>query len=167
VTLLILSEGLMNAKLVPLEFETVDEHWNVFLLSDGAKLKQMFVLTAIAREDAYDAIGRPVYQPFFLNVYVPFSPEELRGEPSNVVPSPRTIEALETGVEAVSIKQVVYDEPNVYKLSDGTVASFKTAITSIKRSLKYHDPLGMPIYSVGWTLIPSYVVPTGLWKTEA
>ena len=39
----------MNAKLTPLEFETIDEHWNVFLLSDGTKLKEKHVLLSIAR----------------------------------------------------------------------------------------------------------------------
>ncbi|MFP3131183.1 MAG: hypothetical protein RXR51_06370 [Nitrososphaeria archaeon] len=77
----------MSAKLTPLEFEVIDEHWNVFLLSDGTKLKEKHVLLSIARMDTYDALGRPIYQPFLFTFFVPLAPEELRGEPSNFVPS--------------------------------------------------------------------------------
>jgi len=54
----------MNAKLKPLEFEVIDEHWNVYLLSDGTKLKEKHVLLSIVRTDAFDTLERPVYQPF-------------------------------------------------------------------------------------------------------
>lgn len=93
----------MPETLIPLSFETVDEHWNVYLLSDETRLKQKFVLTAIARTDVYDALGRPVYKPFFVNLFVPVSPEELRGGPSSFIPSPRTVEDAE--VEAVHIEK--------------------------------------------------------------
>ena len=154
----------MNAKLTPLEFETIDEHWNVFLLSDGTKLKKKHVLLSIARTDAFDALGRPLYQPFLFTLLVPLAPEELRGGPSSFIPSPRTVEDAE--VEVVRIEKVEYEEPNVCKLEDGTIASFKTAIMSIKRSLKYYDPLGMPLYSVGWSLVPFFESPKTLWRKE-
>jgi hypothetical protein len=60
----------MTAKLVPLEFEVIDEHWNVYLLSDGTKLKEKHVLLSIARTDTYDALGRPVYQPVLFTFLV-------------------------------------------------------------------------------------------------
>jgi len=133
-------------------------------IKDLENEKQKFVLTAIARTDVYDALGRPVYKPFFVNLFVPVSPEELRGGPSSFIPSPRTVEDAE--VEAVHIEKVEYEEPNVCKLEDGTIASFKTAIMSIKRSLKYYDPLGMPLYSVGWSLVPFFESPKTLWRKE-
>ena len=154
----------MNAKLTPLEFEKIDEHWNVFLLSDGTKLKEKHVLLSIARTDTYDALGRPIYQPSLFTFFVPLAPEELRGEPSNVVPSPRAL--VEAGTEAVRVEKVEYEEPNIYKLEDGTHASFRIVITSIKRSLKYFDQFGMPVYIVESTIAPSFGVPKSLWKSE-
>jgi len=154
----------MNAKLAPLEFEVIDEHWNVYLLSDGTKLKEKHVLLSIARTDTYDALGRPIYQPFLFTLLVPLAPEELRGEPSNVVPSPRAL--VDAGTEAVRVEKVEYDEPNIYRLEDGTTASFRITITSIKRSLKYYDHLGMPVYIVESTVAPSFGIPKSLWKSE-
>jgi len=72
-------------------------------IKDLENEKQKFVLTAIARTDVYDALGRPVYKPFFVNLFVPVSPEELRGGPSSFIPSPRTVEDAE--VEAVHIEK--------------------------------------------------------------
>jgi len=156
----------MTAKLVPLEFEVIDEHWNVYLLSDGTKLKEKHVLLSIARTDVFDAFGRPVYQPSLFTFFVPLAPEELRGEPSNVVPSPRAL--VEAGMEAVRVEKVEYEEPNIYKLEDGTIASFRVTITSIKRSLKYYDQLGMPVYIIESTVAPSFEIPKSksLWKSE-
>jgi len=154
----------MNVKLTPLEFETIDEHWNVFLLSDGTKLKEKHILLSIARTDAFDVLGRPVYQPSLFTFFVPLAPEELRDEPSNVVPSSRAL--VEAGTEAVRVEKVLYEEPNIYRLEDGTVASFRITITSIKRSLKFYDHLGMPVYIVESTVAPSFEIPKSLWKSE-
>jgi len=154
----------MSAKLTPLDFEVIDEHWNVYLLSDGTKLKEKHVLLSIARTDTYDALGRPIYQPSLFTFFVPLAPEELRGEPSNVVPSPRAL--VETGTEAVHIGKVEYEEPNIYRLEDGTVASFRITITSIKRSLKFFDQFGMPVYIIESTVAPSFEIPKSLWKSE-
>ena len=154
----------MSAKLTPLEFEVIDEHWNVYLLSDGTKLREKHVLLSIVRTDDFDALGRPIYQPFFYTLLVVLAPEELRGEPSNVVYSMRTLANAET--VPVRVEKVVFDEPNIYKLEDGTVASFKIAITSIKRSLKYYDHLGMPFYILETSIEPSFEIPKSLWKSE-
>ena len=96
--------------------------------------------------------------------FVPLAPEELRGEPAHVVYSMRTLANAET--EPVRVEKVVYDEPNIYKLEDGTIASFKIAITSIKRSLKYYDHLWMPFYIVESSVAPFFEIPKSLWKTE-
>jgi hypothetical protein len=154
----------MSAKLTPLEFEIIDEHWNVYLLSDGTKLKEKHVLLSIARTDTYDALGRPLYQPSLFTFFIPLAPEKLRGEPSNVVPSPRAL--VDAGMEAVRVEKIVYDEANIYRLEDGTIASFRVTITSVKRSLKYYDPLGMPVYIVESTVAPSFEIPKSLWKAE-
>jgi len=154
----------MSAKRNPLDFEVIDEHWNVYLLSDGTKLKEKHVLLSIARTDKYDALGRPVYQPFLFTLLVALAPEELRGEPSSVVPSPRALADAET--EAVRVEKVVYDEPNIYRLEDGTIASFKLTITSIKRSLKFNDHPGMPVYIIESTVVPSFEIPKSLWKKK-
>jgi hypothetical protein len=48
----------------------------VVVTYDGVRIR--FVLASIARTDSHDTLGRPVYQPFFLNLFVSTSPEELR-----------------------------------------------------------------------------------------
>ena len=88
----------------------------------------------------------------------------MRGEPSYVVPSLRAL--ADAGTEAVRVEKVEYEEPNIYRLEDGTVASLKLAITSIKRSLKYYDQLGMPFYILESTVAPSFEISKSLLKAE-
>ena len=65
------------------------------------------------------------------------------------------------------VEKAEYDEPNIYKiLGDETIASFKVAITSLKRSLKHYDQFGMPLYSIEWSLVSSFEIPKALWRKE-
>jgi len=154
----------MYRMLIPLDFEVLEEPWNIYVLSDGTKLRQKLVLTYVVRiSSSYDQLGRPIYQPSFMNLFSAVAPENLRGEPTYPPPTPREI--AETASDKVLILKVEHEEPSSYKFEDGTVASFKTVITSIKRSSKY-DQFGMPIYSIDWSIVPSYEIPKELWKKD-
>ena len=149
---------------VPLGFEVLEEPWNEYMLSDGTKLRQKLVLTYVAKiAGAYDQLGRPIYQPAFNLAFSVVAPKELRGQPS--IPPPDMREVAETASEVVEISRVVRDEPSRYRFEDGTEASFKIVITTIKRSPKY-DQFGMPIYMVDWSLAPSYEIPKMLWRSR-
>jgi len=148
----------------PLGFEILEEPWNEYMLSDDTKLRQKLVLTYVAKiAGAYDQLGRPVYQPAFNVALSVVAPKELRGQPS--IPPPDDREVAETASEVVQISRVVRDEPSRYRFEDGTGASIKIVITTIKRSSKY-DQFGMPIYMVDWSLAPSYEVPKTLWRSR-
>jgi len=155
--------GNMHRNFIPLDFEVGEESWNIYVLSDGTKLRQKLVLTFVIKiKDTYDQLGRPIYQPSFVNLFSVVAPENLRGEPTYPPPTPR--EVAETASDKVLISKVEREEPSSYEFEDKTVASFKTVITSIKRSSKYYDQFGMPIYSIDWSIVPTYEIPNVLWK---
>jgi len=155
----------MYRNLIPLDFEVSKEPWNIYVLSDGTKLKQRLVLTFVSKiKDTYDQLGRPIYQTSFMNLISVVAPEDLRGEPT--YPPPTLREVAETASDKVLISKVEHEEPSSYKFEDGTEASFKTVITSIKRSSKYYDQFGMPFYSIDLSIVPSYDIPKSLWKND-
>ena len=51
-----------------LDFEEQEEHWNVYKLSDGTKLKVKLVLRGVKRLNQYEPDGTPVYVINSMNV---------------------------------------------------------------------------------------------------
>ena len=58
---------------IEIEFETITESWNEYLLKDGTKIKFKFVPIAILKTDKFDQEGNPVYQtkPHFVSRIIP------------------------------------------------------------------------------------------------
>jgi hypothetical protein len=60
-------------------FQSHGEHWNEYLLDDGALLKMKLVVTEVVRlEGHYDAAGNPVYIVHSTNVLSADVPDELK-----------------------------------------------------------------------------------------
>ena len=53
---------------VKVEFETVKEEWNEYVLSDGTKLFVKLVLVDVARANELSPIGEPIYQILTQNI---------------------------------------------------------------------------------------------------
>ncbi len=59
-------EALADA--VELDFAEEEEHWNIYKLSDGTRLKVRLVLRGVKRLSQYEPDGNPVYVINTLNV---------------------------------------------------------------------------------------------------
>jgi hypothetical protein len=53
---------------VDLDFEELEEHWNIYKLSDGTKLKVKLVLRGVKRLSQFEPDGTPVYVINSMNV---------------------------------------------------------------------------------------------------
>jgi hypothetical protein len=53
---------------VELDFTEVEEHWNVYQLSDGTKLKIKLIIRGVKRLNQFEPDGTPVYLINSMNV---------------------------------------------------------------------------------------------------
>ena len=53
---------------VELDFTEVEEHWNVYQLSDGTKLKVKLIVRGVKRLNQFEPDGTPVYLINSMNV---------------------------------------------------------------------------------------------------
>ncbi len=56
------------AESVDLDFTEVEEHWNVYQLSDGTKLKVKLIVRGVKRLNQFEPDGTPVYLINSMNV---------------------------------------------------------------------------------------------------
>ncbi len=67
---------------VDLDFTEVEEHWNVYQLSDGTKLKVKLIVRGVKRLTQYEPDGTPVYLINSMNVVRAIDiPESVRQKP--------------------------------------------------------------------------------------
>ncbi len=67
---------------VDLDFEELEEHWNIYRLSDGSTLKVRLVLRGVKRLKRYEPDGTPIYIINSINVVRAVEiPEDLRAKP--------------------------------------------------------------------------------------
>ena len=67
---------------VDLDFEELEEHWNIYRLSDGSTLKVRLVLRGVKRLKRYEPDGTPIYIINSINVVRAVQiPEDLRAKP--------------------------------------------------------------------------------------
>ena len=67
---------------VDLDFEELEEHWNIYRLSDGSTLKVRLVLRGVKRLKRYEPDGTPIYIINSINVVRAVEiPEDLKAKP--------------------------------------------------------------------------------------
>ena len=64
---------------VEMSFQSLQEHWNEYLLGDGTVLRLKTVVTGVTLiEGLYDAAGNPIYQLTSTGIVTANAPEHLR-----------------------------------------------------------------------------------------
>jgi hypothetical protein len=67
---------------VDLDFTEVEEHWNVYQLSDGTKLKVKLIIRGVKRLNQFEPDGTPVYLINSMNVVRTIDiPPEIKAKP--------------------------------------------------------------------------------------
>ncbi len=65
-----------------LDFTEIEEHWNVYQLSDGTKLKVKLVIRGVKRLNQFEPDGTPVYLINSMNVVRAIDiPTEIKAKP--------------------------------------------------------------------------------------
>jgi hypothetical protein len=67
---------------IDLDFTEVEEHWNVYQLSDGTKLKVKLIVRGVKRLNQFEPDGTPVYLINSMNVVRAIDiPVEVKAKP--------------------------------------------------------------------------------------
>ena len=67
---------------IDIDFEEVEEHWNVYKLNDGTRLKVKLVLRGVKRLNQFEPDGTPVYVINSMNVVRAIDvPPEIKAKP--------------------------------------------------------------------------------------
>jgi len=125
-----------------IDFRIKNEDWSIFQLVDGTLLKSKLVLINVLEKRSgkgFEGIMQ------LQNVLGVFSPEELRGKPSE----PYTHEELAKSIvnDDIDIEKVITQPWNEYELDNGMVFKVKNILVNVAKTDKY-DKEGMPIYLV-------------------
>jgi hypothetical protein len=67
---------------VDLDFTEIEEHWNIYQLSDGTKLKVKLIVRGVKRLNQFEPDGTPVYLINSMNVVRAIDiPAEVKAKP--------------------------------------------------------------------------------------
>lgn len=67
---------------IDLDFKEIEEHWNVYQLSDGTKLKVKLIVRGVKRLNQFEPDGTPVYLINSMNVVRAIDiPAEVKAKP--------------------------------------------------------------------------------------
>jgi hypothetical protein len=70
------------AESTDIDFKELEEHWNVYQLSDGTKLKVKLILRGVKRLNQYEPDGTPIYMINSINVVRAVEiPPEVKAKP--------------------------------------------------------------------------------------
>jgi len=123
-----------------LDFETIKENWNLYVLEDETIIKFKIVLLKIMPTLDQGQGQRQGFAFNTANLLTILSTKEARGIPS----LPNTVMKIEK--KDIPFK-ILTEEWNEYKLEDGKVLKLKPTIVQIARAANY-DQYGEPNYLV-------------------
>jgi hypothetical protein len=70
------------AESADMDFKELEEHWNIYQLSDGTKLKVKLILRGVKRLNQYEPDGTPIYVINSINVVRAVEiPPEVKAKP--------------------------------------------------------------------------------------
>uniref|UniRef100_A0A7J2TLD4 Uncharacterized protein n=1 Tax=Archaeoglobus fulgidus TaxID=2234 RepID=A0A7J2TLD4_ARCFL len=141
-------------RLKELDFRARKEEWMSVFLEDGTVIRFKSVLTRVFDTGQKDILGEPIYRIDSQNIVVARAPDELKGQPSELVPDLQEI-VKKRRPTVVRIKALVGDDWNEYELEDGRVIKTRTIITKVLRLDGYFDSYGNPVYIVQSQIVVS------------
>ena len=130
-----------------IDFKIKNEDWSIFQLADGTLLKSKLVLINFLEKRSgkgFEGIMQ------LQNVLGVFSPEELRGKPSESYTQEELAKSIVN--DDVDIAKVINQPWNEYELDNGISFKVKNIPVNIAKTDKY-DKEGMPIYLVNATAL--------------
>lgn len=137
-----------------LDFKVIKEEWLTIKLKDGSIIKFKPVLMKVFETDRKDpATDEPIISCDGHNVVTVRSPEDLRRNPSEYIPSPD--EALKMPKEEVEVIETTDPGWNVYELETGKRIRSKPVITNVYRIKDVFDRYGNPYYIVRSQMVVS------------
>jgi len=142
-----------------IDFKTIREDWNLYLLEENVLLKMKLVLIKVILRDI-DEVGNPGYETNYQIVIGIVPPTERLGEPSDREYT--KIEILDSIVkDDVKVEKTIREDWNEYELEDGAKLSIKLLLTKASKT-KLFDRRGEPIYNVHHQVIMKGSIPTEL-----
>jgi hypothetical protein len=138
-----------------LDFEAVEEPWNLYDLKDGTRLKVKLVMITILKEPASEGLGLGSTSKIVVGA---MPPARLMGEPSQ--PGPPKEQVPSVAEDDIGFT-TVQEEWNSYRLENGIGLRVKNVLMRVARMNSF-DPKGVPIYQINTTLIVQAKVPKEL-----
>lgn len=130
-----------------IDFKVIKEEWLTIKLKDGSIIKFKPILVKVFETDAKDQVtGEPILSFEGQNIVTVRSPQNLRGNPSERIPSPD--EALRMDKEEVEIVEMIDPSWNLYELETGKRIKSKPVIISVYKIKGIFDRYGNPFYVV-------------------
>lgn len=132
-----------------LDFKVIKEQWLTIKLKDGSIVKLKPVLLKVFETDAKDPMtGESVYMYEGHNVVSVRSPENLRGNPSEHMPSPTEALKMPKETRKEIDFEVIDPSWNSYELENGKIIKTKAVVTNVYKIAGVFDRYGNPYYVV-------------------
>jgi len=127
-----------------IDFDIINENWNVYELEDKTIIKQKHIISLIFGTGEIDEKGKEKIGFAANDIIVVFSPKEIRGPPDKNYSIPE----LEKYIIVPNVKfSLIKDaEMNQYKTEKMNI-SVRTVVKRIEKTSKF-DPKGMPQFIV-------------------
>lgn len=141
-----------------IDFDIIEEPWNLYKLEDQSILKTRFVLINVLKEKGTPK-GTLEFGFQSTNVLGVIPPPELIGVPSR----PYGPEELESSVVAEDLKidRIGEERWNKYKLKNEIELNVKNVLVTVSRTNKF-DQRGLPVYLVNLQAIVKPKIPKEL-----
>jgi len=147
-----MNESKISAESEEVEVDIVEEHWNVYKLEDGSRVRTRVIVNKALVPKSMKYV-KTVGSGFLINaqtIVVAFPPSELRG-PKN--PKAVTQEDMESA-DSEEIPILSFEEKwNFYKIpgKEGRI-KVKMVVSSIYRIKNFYNQDGEPVYTVNSTI---------------
>jgi len=142
-----------------INFKTIREDWNLYLLEENVLLKMKLVLIKVLLRDIGEA-GNPGYMTNYQIILGIIPPKEFLGKPSDRKYT--SAEILDSIVkDDVKVEKTIQEDWNEYELEDGARLSIKIILTKASKT-KLFDEMGEPIFHIQHQAIMKGNIPTEL-----
>ncbi|MEM3056659.1 MAG: hypothetical protein QW639_05460 [Candidatus Bathyarchaeia archaeon] len=143
-----------------MKFTIIHENWNEYTIKDEkpVPMRGRIIVTKVFKTDKYDARGNPLYIYGSQNIFVTFAPPELKGTPSERIPTDEErLELIIRDLEFETNREVW----NEYELEDGSILRVKLVVSAVQKTSVFTQD-GDPLYNVQSSAVMGVIVPPEL-----